>query len=439
MTTKQIAFIIYTLLSLGFFGYTCYRLWQLFKLTKLDTNRFDQVGKRINHTLKIAIGQFKILRKPVAGTLHALVFWGFIVITIGTAEMIVDGIFGTERVLAFLGIGYDIITASGEIFAAIILVAGSIFLIRRYITKPKRFEAPEMKPKSRMDATVIIFLIFLLMFSLIGMNMAWYRLGEMFSVDVPGAFPVSAMLTGLISGMDLGTLHTFHEVNWWIHIALVLAFLNILPYSKHFHVLLSVPNVYFKNFSPAGRLSNMEAVMNEVKSFMDPSAAAAPEADMGEPERFGIKDIEDISWKTLFDSYTCTECGRCTDVCPANITGKKLSPRKLFIDVRARMTKKGPEKVKNPEFDDGKSLLDYITPEELWGCTTCGACMQECPVEIEHVPLIVDMRRYLVLEESSAPMELMSMFQNIENNGAPWAMAASARFDWANELEMVEA
>lgn len=430
MELKQIAFIAYFVLSLAVFGYTSLRILGFIKLAKDQPRRLDQIGKRIGHTFKVAIAQVKILRKPVAGTLHALTFWGFIVITIGTGEMMIDGLFGTERILGFLGPVYDFVTASGEIFAAIIIISGVIFLARRYITKPSRFTAPEMKPSSRMDATVIIFMIFLLMFSLIGMNMGYLKTSN----EIVGAYPIAKAL--LSAGFAIpGDLHVFHEANWWIHIGLVLIFLNILPYSKHFHVLLSVPNVFFKSLDPAGKLPNMQSVMKEVKQMMeDPYAAPAPDADAGPPERFGVKDIEDVTWKNVIDSYTCTECGRCTDSCPANITGKKLSPRKLFIDLRARVTKKGAELVKNKSHDDGKSIFDWITPEELWACTTCGACMQECPVDIEHVPFIVSMRQYLVMEESSAPTELNSMFQNIENNGAPWAMPASSRFDWAEDL-----
>jgi heterodisulfide reductase subunit C len=325
----------------------------------------------------------------------------------------------------------------GDVFAGLIIAAAVIFLVRRYITRPQRFTAPEMKPSSRKDATRVLVLTMLLMISLLAMNVG-YLLEK--GAAAEGIYPVSSALSGLFAGMGMDSIHLLHEAGWWVHILLVLLFLNFLPYSKHFHVMLSLPNVFFRNLRNPGGLKNNAAITREVKVMMDPNADpyAAP-AEGGTVEaigRFGVKDLQDLSWKTLMDAYTCTECGRCTSVCPANTTGKMLSPRKLYIDVRQRMKTIGPELVKNPEYSDGKSLFDFITPEEIWGCTTCGACMQECPVEISHVPLIVEMRQYLVMEESKAPAALSMMLSNIQNNGAPWAMSASSRFDWANDLEM---
>jgi ferredoxin len=441
MELKQIIFIVMFLVAVGMFGYTAWRIWSYFKLTK-KTARFDQIGKRTVHMLMVAFGQTKILRKATAGILHALVYWGFMVITVGTLEMVIDGFTGAHRSLGILGPVYDVVTASGDVFAAIILISCVMFLWRRYITKPKRFIAPEMKPKSRMDATVILSMIMMLMISLIGMNMAYvqhmrgvqefYAANNMGELKIEGIYPVSQALLSVIT-IPHSAVHLVHEINWWIHIFLVLAFLNILPLSKHFHVMLSIPNVFFHRLEPAGQLDSMPSITNEIKVMLGLPDAPDP-STLPPPSRFGVKDVEDVTWKSLMDSYTCTECGRCTASCPANITGKKLSPRKIFIDLRARMSEKGPGLVKDAKFDDGKSLFDRITPEELWACTTCGACMAECPVDIEHVPLIVDLRRYLVMEESKAPAALNSMFTNIENNGAPWAMPASARFDWANEI-----
>lgn len=436
---KQFIFLLLALATFGFFGYTARRIFSYFKLTKAES-RFDRLGERTSLMLRVAFGQTKILRKPIAGLLHALVYWGFLVITVGTLEMIIDGLFGTHRILgSFLGPVYDFITLSGEIFAVIIIAACIIFLIRRYIIKPTRFTAPEMKPSSRWDATLILGMILLLMFSLIGMNM-----GHIVSDPAtPGSYPVSRMLVNM-GMLSAEAAPAVGEANWWIHVTLVLVFLNVLPLSKHFHVILAIPNVFFSKLTVPGQLGNMESVKQEVKLMMDPEAPM-PEEDGSDPERFGVKDVEDISWKTLMDSYTCTECGRCTSVCPANITGKKLSPRKIYIDTRARMKEKGPELVAHSNsgseepYDDGKSLVgDYITPEELWACTTCGACMQECPVNIEHVPHIINMRRFLVMEESNAPEHINIMFNNIENNGAPWAMPASERFAWADEIYLPE-
>jgi len=432
MPAKQIAFIVTFLISTGLFAFTAIRILKIIGISQKQPVRTDKILHRSLHTLKVAIAQVKILRKPVAGTLHALTFWGFIVITAGTIEMMIDGIAGTERIFGFLGPAYSFMTASGEIFAALIILAGVIFLCRRYFTKPKRFTSPEMKPSSRTDATVIIMMILLLMFSLLGMNAAYLEI----ATKVDGTFPVSQAI--IAAGFQFGdSKDLLHEVCWWIHIGLVLLFLNILPYSKHFHVILSVPNVFFRSLEPAGKLPLDMAVAKEVKQMLSDPYGAPPAAESASvPQRFGIRDVEDASWKNIVDSYTCTECGRCSSVCPANITGKKLSPRKLFIDLRQRVSKKGPMLIKNRSHDDGKRIFDWITPEELWACTTCGACMQECPVDIEHVPFIVSMRQYLVMEESAAPAALNSMFQNIENNGAPWAMSASSRFDWANGIEM---
>ncbi|MBL4715945.1 MAG: 4Fe-4S dicluster domain-containing protein [Bacteroidia bacterium] len=428
---QQLIFIIVTVLSFGFFGYTVFRILSYFKLTKEHAYpTLDNIGERITHTLLVAFGQSKILKKPVAGLLHALVYWGFLVITVGTLEMIIDGLFGTQRILSRLGGIYDVVTISGEVFAALIIISCVIFLIRRYIVKPKRFTAPEMKPSSRMDATVILSMILLLMFSLLGMNIGYLNNGG----EIHGSFPISNMFASSIAGMNL---HTFEIVNWWIHISLVFIFLNVLPYSKHFHVILAVPNVFLERLGPKGRLNSMESVTKEVKLMMNPDTAFAPppEGEQAEIPRFGVKDIEDVSWKTLMDSYTCTECGRCTDVCPANITGKLLSPRKLYIDARQRMKDKGDALIKDSSYSDGKFLVgDYITEEELWACTTCGACMEECPVDINHVPFIIDMRRSLVMEESKAPASINMMMTNIENNGAPWQFSASDRMNWADEL-----
>ena len=428
---SQLIFIILTLLAFGFFLFTVYKIASFFKLTKSYPYPFiNQIDKRISHTLLVAFGQSKILKKPIAGLLHALVYWGFLVITVGTVEMIIDGISGSERILGNLGWIYSLITASGEIFAALIIVSCIIFLIRRYIIKPKRFTAPEMKPSSRMDATVILFMILLLMFSLIGMNIGYISKGNL----IYGSFPVSNLFAGCFTSCDM---HIVEKTNWWIHILLVYIFGNILPYSKHFHVILAVPNVFLDRLGPKGKLNSMESVTKEVKLMMNPDVALAQPADGAQQivPRFGVKDIEDVSWKTLLDSYTCTECGRCTAVCPANITGKLLSPRKLYIDARKRMKDKGDKLLNDSGYSDGKSLIgNYITEEELWACTTCGACMEECPVDINHVPFIIDMRRSLVMEDSKMPSGLTLMMNNIENNGAPWQFPLSDRMKWAEEL-----
>lgn len=388
--------------------------------------------------LDVAFGQTKIFRRPFIGFLHALVFWGFCVILIGSIEMVIDGLFGTERVLKFLGIVYDFIIASGDIFALLIAIAIVVFLFRRVFLHIKRFEGIEMQKISHIDANIALSIILLLMLSLLGMNSAYYEYKTIAGEAIDGVYPVSHFIAPLFSGISANGLHTHYEFYWWMHILLIFLFANLLPYSKHFHVFMSVPNVFLSRLEPLGKLPNMNNVTREVKLMMDPNAAfAAPAAD-APIERFGVKDAEDVTWKNYFDSLACTECGRCTSVCPANITGKKLSPRKVMMNLRARMKEKGPLLVKNgKDFTDNKSLIrDYISEEELWACTTCNACAKECPININHPTLIVDMRRYLVMEEGSAPGELKAVFSNIENNGAPWQYSSEDRLLWAADLEM---
>lgn len=436
--SKQIVFIIATILTLGIFSWTALRFYSWFKFTKPFP--INDYGKRFKLMMAVAFGQTKIFRFPFVGILHALVFWGFCVILIGSIEMIIDGFFGTDRSLGFLGLFYDVITASGDIFAAIIAVAILIFLGRRLFLNLKRFTGVEMKHISHLDANIALNLILLLMISLIGMNVYYYILHSQLP-DFVGSYPISKYIVRTFVNfhqVNVNTMHSMHEFYWWSHILLIFLFANVLPYSKHFHVFMSVPNVFLSRLEPLGYLYNMPEITKEVKLMMNPETAFAAPAEGSETavSRFGVKDVEDITWKSYMDSLTCTECGRCTSVCPANITGKKLSPRKIIMDVRARMKEKGPGLVKMGRgFDDQKALIrDYISPEELWACTTCNACAQECPVNINHPSIIVDMRRYLVMEESAAPGELNATFTNIENNGAPWQFSMQDRMNWAEGL-----
>jgi len=434
---KQIVFAIALLITLGVFAFTILRIISFFKLTKKGFPIRD-FGKRFGIMLEVAFGQTKIFRRPIIGFLHALVFWGFCVILIGSIEMVIDGLFGTEKVLKFLGVIYDIIMASGDIFGLLIAIAIIVFLFRRIFLHIKRFEGIEMKHISHLDANVALTIILLLMISLLGMNSAYYAHTSLIGGTIEGTYPVSKYLSAIFAGVSEHGLYVQHEIYWWSHILLIFLFANLLPYSKHFHVFMSVPNVFLSRLEPLGKLPNMDNVTREVKLMMDPNAAfAAPAAD-APIERFGVKDAEDVVWKNYFDSLSCTECGRCTSVCPANITGKRLSPRKVMMDLRARMKEKGPLMVKNGrDFTDNKSLIrDYITEEELWACTTCNACAKECPININHPTLIVAMRRYLVMEEGSAPGELKAVFSNIENNGAPWQYSPEDRLLWATDLEM---
>jgi heterodisulfide reductase subunit C/nitrate reductase gamma subunit len=435
--TKQFIFAISLLITVGIFAYTIFRIISFFRLTQpaFPVRDFD---KRFGVMMDVAFGQTKIFRRPVIGFFHALVFWGFCVILIGSIEMVIDGLSGNERTLKFLGVFYDIITASCDVFGLLVSISIIIFLSRRLFFHIKRFDGIEMKHSTHVDANIALTMILVLVLSLLGMNTAYYGFKVASGEVIDGVYPVSRILASLVSGIAPSTLHTWYEVCWWMHILLIFVFANILPYSKHFHVFMSVPNVFLSRLDPLGKLPNMDSITREVKLMLDPNTAYATPTNDAPVERFGVKDVEDVSWKNYFDSLSCTQCGRCTSVCPANITGKLLSPRKIIMDVRARMKEKGPKMVKNGrEYSDNKSLLrSYISEEELWACTTCNACAKECPININHPTLIVDMRRYLVMEEASAPGELKAVFNNIENNGAPWQFSPEDRLIWARDLEI---
>jgi heterodisulfide reductase subunit C len=434
---KQVIFAITLLLTLGIFGYTVNRLVSFFRLTRKGFPVKD-FAKRFSIMMDVAFGQTKIFRMPVIGLLHALVFWGFCVILIGSIEMVIDGLFGTDRSLEILGGFYNILMATGDIFALIVAIAIVVFLSRRIFFHIRRFEGIEMKKSTHIDANIALSMILLLMLSLLGMN-TFYVAEKLTEGEViSGVFPVSAFFANAFINTSTGSIHALHEICWWTHILLIFIFANMLPYSKHFHVFMSVPNVFLSRLDPLGKLPNMDSITREVKLMLNPETAYATPATDAPVERFGVKDIEDVNWKNYFDSLSCTQCGRCTSVCPANITGKRLSPRKIIMDVRERMNEKGPKLVKNgKEYSDNKALLrDYITEEELWACTTCNACATECPININHPTLIIDMRRYLVMEEASAPGEIKTVFSNIENNGAPWQFSPEDRLLWAKDLEI---
>jgi len=352
--------------------------------------------------------------------------------------MVIDGLTGTERALQYLGPVYNIVMASGDFFALLVAIAIIIFLSRRLFFHIKRFEGIEMKKISHIDANIALSIILILVISLLVMNIGYIEYKALIGEEIIGFYPISKVLGGLFAGMQAESFRLMYEISWWTHILLIFIFANILPYSKHFHVFMSVPNVFLSRLDPLGKLPNMDSITREVKLMLNPDTAFAATATDVPVERFGVKDAEDASWKNYFDSLSCTQCGRCTSVCPANITGKKLSPRKIMMDLRARMKEKGPLMVKNGrDFNDNRSLLrDYISEEELWACTTCNACAKECPININHPTLIVDMRRYLVMEEASAPGELKAVFNNIENNGAPWQYSAKDRLLWAKDLEI---
>jgi len=426
---KQIIFISCLIFAFGALSYSFLKIFAFFKLTKTFPVR--DFGKRTIIMLKIAIGQTKIFRRPLTGFFHALVFWGFCVILFGSLEMMLDGVFDSEKCFSFLGFIYNFLIASGDIFALLVLISVIIFLFRRLCLHIKRFTGIEMKHNSHMDANIALTLILLLMASLLGMN-TFYLTSA--TAEKQGLYPISQLFASWFGHGEND--YFFYEIFWWMHILLVFLFMNILPYSKHFHVFMSVPNVFLSRLEPLGKLPNMDNVTKEVKIMMDPALAYVSPANTDNlPERFGVKDVEDVTWKSYLDSLSCTECGRCTSVCPANITGKKLSPRKVVMNIRARMKEKGTSLLKDKQFNDNKSLIrDFVSTEELWACTTCNACAKECPININHPVMIMDMRRYLVMEESSAPSGLNTIFANIQNNGAPWQFSPEDRMLWANEI-----
>lgn len=433
---SQIIFLLLLLATFGILFYSFRRVFQFMKFTKPFP--IKNIGQRIKVTLEVVMGQTKIFRRPIIGLLHALVFWGFLVIAIMTVEMVFDGILGKEKLFASLGMIYDIVTAGAEIFAFIIAIAIIIFILRRTIIKVKRFEGAEMKHKSHVDAIIALVLIFLLMISLFGINIGYVKSQTIANHEIEGIYPITNLFIGMFENMSVNTSIFLMKFNWWFHIITIFFFANYLPYSKHFHVFMSIPNVFLSRLQPLGKLDTMENITKEVKLMLDPETAFAEDTSEQEVERFGVLDVENVTWKNYLDSLACTQCGRCTSACPANITGKKLSPRKVIMNVRERMKEKGPGLVKSgKEFDDQKSLIrHYITEEELWACTTCNACAQECPININHPSIIIDMRRYLVMEESAAPAELNAVFQNIENNGAPWQFSPEDRMIWAENIKL---
>lgn len=428
---KQLLFSFTLIITLGVFAWSMKRLFFNFSLTHKE--HITNYGKRFLIMLKVAIGQSKIFRYPLAGFFHAMVFWGFVVITLSSIEMVIDGISGNERIMSFTGWFYNIVIASGDIMAYIVTLSILIFLSRRLFLKVRRFYGIEMKPKSKYDAIIALSLILLLMVSLAGLNMAYIKLN---SHNQVGLFPFSSVFVNIVfSQASIGGMKIMYEIFWWSHILLIFLFANILPYSKHFHVFTSIPNVFLSRLKPLGYLHNMPGITAEIKYMLFPETSEVPD-EQGIINRYGVKEVTDVTWKNYLDSLACTECGRCTDNCPANITGKKLSPRKIFVDLRARMKEyaNGYRK-EGVNFNDDKALLhNYISAEELWACTTCNACAKECPVNINHPSLILDMRRFMVLEESSAPAGLNAMFSNIENNGAPWQYPSEDRLLWLNDL-----
>lgn len=433
-------FALILIIGFGYFAMNVKKLIRNIKLGK-DIDRSDRSAERWKNMTMIALGQSKMVKRPIAGILHIIVYIGFVIINIELLEIIIDGLFGTHRVFSFMGGLYDALIGSFEILALLVLVAVIVFWIRRNVVKLNRFTSKDLDGKPRNDANYILYFEVVLMSLFLLMNAADFHLQSLPEVfghyDKAGSFPVSQFLAPLFDGMSNEAVHLLERTFWWLHIIGILIFLNYLYFSKHLHILLAFPNTYYADLNAKGKFDNLESVTNEVKLMMDPNADpyAAPPAD-AVPSKFGASDVHDLNWVQLLNAYTCTECGRCTSACPANQTGKKLSPRKIMMDTRDRLEEVGRniDKNKGVFVPDNVSLLnDYISAEELWACTSCNACVEECPVNISPLSIILDMRRYLVMEQSAAPMSLNAMMTNIENNGAPWQYNQMDRLNWKNE------
>lgn len=432
----NIIFAIILVLGIGYFAKNIRKLFRNIKLGR-EVDASDNKPERWKNMARIALGQSKMVKRPIAGFLHVVVYIGFVIINIEVLEIIIDGLFGTHRIgLKVLPESvYGFLIGSFEILAALVLVSVIVFWIRRNVIKLKRFLSSEMKGWPKSDGNIILYFEMVLMCLFLVMNATDIPFQELGSGNI-----ISQFIAPWFEGLSEGTLHTIERSAWWLHIVGILIFLNYLYFSKHLHILLAFPNTYYGSVEPKGKFNNLDAVTAEVKLMMDPDADpfAAPAEGVEDeaPEKFGASDVMDLNQIQLLNAYTCTECGRCTSACPANLTGKKLSPRKIMMDTRDRLEEVGKNiDANNGEFkDDGKQLLgDYITSEELWACTTCNACVEECPVSINPLSIIMDMRRYLVMEQSAAPMELNNMMTNIENNGAPWPYNQMDRLNWAKE------
>ncbi len=432
---QNIIFIILLGIAGFLFAKSWNTIWRNIRLGK-EQDRTDRKGERWALMGKVAFGQTKMVRRRyVAGFFHVVIYAGFLLINIEVAEILIDGIFGTHRIFAEpLGGLYDVAINFFEILAVFVIIACLVFLWRRNVNVVPRLK--ELKGWAKKDGNNILIIELVLMMALLTLGAVEANMEN----AKAGPWIISGIIAPIFEGVSQQNLVIIERTAWWLHIVGILAFLNYLPYSKHFHIILAFPNVWYSKLEPKGEFTNMASVKKEVEMMMDPNAdpyAAPAEGEAATPERFGAKDVMDLKWTNLMNAYSCTECGRCTASCPANITGKKLSPRKIMMDTRDRLEEVGKNIDANGgEFkDDGKSLLgDYITSEELWACTTCNACTEACPVNIDPLAIIVDMRRYLVMEESSASQAINGMMTNVENNGAPWAYPQADRGNWMNEV-----
>jgi heterodisulfide reductase subunit C len=441
--------IIFAVLCIAGFGVFGYNIWKVRSniLLGRDIDRSDNASERWKTMLLVAFGQKKMFSRPIPALLHLAIYVAFIITQIELIEIIADGISGHHRLFfASLGGFYNFMISFIEVLSLLAFIATIAFLARRNLLKLPRFTMKELAGWPTKDANLILIMEIVLVTCIFTMNTSdeiLYRIGGSHAIHEKGSFGflISSFIADLFmplfkDGYPTSALELLERIGWWGHVAMVFAFLNYLPYSKHFHILLAFPNTYFSNLEKKGRFTNMESVTNEVKLMMDPNADpyAAPADPNATPQRFGAKDVTDLTWKNLLDAYTCTECGRCTSSCPANQTGKLLSPRKIMMDARDRLVEVGENlRQHGKDYDDGKSLFSYISEEEIWACTSCNACVEECPINIDPLSIIIDLRRYLVMEESKMPTELTGMLTNIENNGAPWQFSPSDRLNWATE------
>ena len=419
----NIVFSLILILSLGFFVRNIKRLRRNINFGKGQTETIDDSPQRWKNMVRIALGQSKMIRRPIAGILHIVVYLGFIIINIELIEIIIDGVFGTHRIFSSIGVLYGVLIGLFEIFAVLVLIAVLIFWTRRNLMRLKRFYETKMMGWPKLDADLILYFEIVLMSLFLLMNTTDAEFQNMNNGNL-----ISGLIYPFFDGFSSETLHILERSFWWSHIVGILIFLNYLYYSKHLHIILAFPNTYYGSLEISGKLNNMKSVTNEVNIMMGKTS----ESNTLDEIKFGASDVKDLSWLQLLNAYSCTECGRCTSSCPANITGKKLSPRKIMMDVRDRIEEVGRNIDKNGSFkDDNKKLLgDYTSKEELWACTSCNACVEECPISINPLSIIMDMRRYLIMEESSAPNELNNMMNNIENNGAPWPYNQQDRLNW---------
>lgn len=436
---QQVLFIVISLSAVFLFSRKVNEISRNIKLGR-DENLSDNSPERWKNLLLLAFGQKKMFRNPLVAVMHFFVYAGFIIINIEVLEIVLDGITGKHRLFAApLGSFYSFLINAFEVLALLVLVACVIFLVRRNIIKLKRFISKDLDGWPRSDANYILITEIVLMSLFLLLNasdtLLQTRGVEHYAVHPTGNFIISQYLQPLLNGMSDSGLQLVERGSWWLHIVGIFAFLNYLPYSKHLHIVLAFPNAYYARLKPMGEMDNMPSIQNEVLYAMQPELA--PTGEQPAPQKFGARDVMDLSWKNLMDAYSCTECGRCSAACPANQTGKLLSPRKIMMDTRDRLEEIGKNINTNKEFkDDGKSLLhDYISVEELRACTTCNACVQECPVSISPLDIIIQLRRYLVMEESNSPQEWAAMFSNVENNFAPWKFSPDERDKWVTEME----